>query len=413
MLFLMTEMDRLLLGEEPSFSGQTPPKVVRPITDAYDDAHRQFQCVSTLCVTDNQRIWASWYAGGMGEGEDNYVLLSTSHDGGLSWSKPLFALDPEGPVRAFDEILWNDPNGRVWLFWGQHIMNQGGPTWQWEIHTDDPEKGENAVWSEPRLLCEGVMLSKPIVDRKGRWLYPIQERRGAAVYVSNDNGQTVEFMSVGSAPPQEIRGADEHNLVEKKDGSLWLYNRLGIPGIGETFSTDGGKTWSEFQMTSIKHSVSRFFIRRLQSGNLLMVKHGEIDEYCARSRLMAFLSEDDGETWSQGLMIEPRFRCSYPDGDQAPDGTIYLTYDRNRGLEREIYCAKLTEEDILAGKLVSPQSQLNIIINKPTDEFHSWWEGAVRYPKENGMPGEYWDTAKVLEVIPLIERKEHPPIKNF
>ena len=397
--------------EKKTYSALDPPQFIQPITENYDDAHRKFQCVSTLCVTDNNRIWASWYAGGMNEGEENYILLSTSGDGGLTWSAPLFAIDPEGPVRAFDEILWTDPNGRVWLFWGQG----GGKehkTFQWETHTDNPQDGENAVWSKPRLLSEGLMLAKPIVDSKGRWLYPFQMPQGASVSVSTDGGKTVEFVGTVNTP-EEYQGADEHNLLEKKDGTLWLYNRLRVPGIGEFCSKDGGKTWSDFKLTDIQHPISRFFFFRLNSGNLLLVKHGEMDEFCARTRLMAFLSEDDGQTWSKGLMIEPRFRCSYPDGDQAPDGTIYLTYDRNRGLEREIFCAKITEEDIKAGKLVSPQSKLNIIINQPTDEFNSWWEGAVRYPKENGMPGEYWDTEKVLEVIKEIERGEHDPIKNF
>ncbi|MDO5554199.1 MAG: sialidase family protein [Planctomycetia bacterium] len=399
-------------AEEPIDEGQKPAKIVRPLTENYDDAHRKFQCVSTLCVSDNARIWASWYAGGMGEGEDNYILVATSADGGLTWSKPLFAIDPEDKARAFDEILWTDPNGRVWLFWGQHIMHST-PVGQWEIHTDNPEDGENATWSEPRRICDGVMLNKPIVDAAGRWLYPVQEPRGAAVYVSTDQGQTVEFLSVGTAPPEEMRGADEHNLLEKQDGSLWLYNRLGVPGIGETFSLDGGKTWSPFTLSEIQHPISRFFVRRLHSGNLLLVKHGELDEFCARTRLMAFISKDDGKTWSRSLMIEPRFRCSYPDGDQAPDGTIYITYDRNRGLEREIFCAKFTEDDVFAGKLISPQSQLNILVNKPTDQFDSWWEGAVRYTKPDGMPGEYWDTEKVLQVIKEIDRGEHKPIKNF
>lgn len=420
---------RLAPGGEPAkatVSALDPPTVVRPITEPYDDAHRGFQSVSTLCLSGENRLWAAWYAGGKGEGEQNYILAATSGDGGLTWSKPLFAIDPEGSVRAFDEIIWTDPAGRVWLFWSQ----TDGHGWDgraglWETHTADPQRGENAEWSEPRRICDGVMLSKPIVDRTGRWLYPVQigrrdgrhhipkERRGAALYVSTDEGKTVEFLSVGTGPPEELCGADEHNIIEKKDGTLALYSRLAKPGIGLTESSDGGRTWSEFKVTNIQHAISRFFIRRLKSGNLLLVKHGEIDEYCARTRLMAFLSEDDGATWLGGLMIEPRFRCSYPDGDQGPDGTIYITYDRNRGLEREIFCARFTEEDIRAGKIVSPQGRLRMLINRPTDEFSSAWEGAVRERKPDGTPGEYWETEKVLDVIRQIERGEHPPIKNF
>lgn len=86
---------------------------------------------------------------------------------------------------------------------------------------------------------------------------------------------------------------------------------------------------------------ARFYIRRLLSGRLLLVKHGErIDTFDqqeegaqwnrGRSKLTAWLSDDDGETWQGGLMLDERDHISYPDGTQAPDGTIYLSYDRER-----------------------------------------------------------------------------------
>ena len=37
---------------------------------------------------------------------------------------------------------------------------------------------------------------------------------------------------------------------------------------------------------------------------------------------------------------------SYPDGGEAPDGTIYIIYDYSRRTEREILLAAFTEEDI-------------------------------------------------------------------
>ena len=391
---------------------RVPARVVRPIAERYDDAHRGFQCVPTLAVTGADRLWAAWYAGGTGEGNDNYVLVATSADGGATWSEPLFAIDPDGPVRAFDEILWTDPNGRLWLFWGQAVFQRSGIV-QWEIHCDDPENGADAHWSEPRALYDGLILNKPIVDSKGRWLYPVQTPRGAAVYVSEDGGETVEYLATASTPPEELAGADEHCLIEKRDGSLWLYDRLRVPGIGQTYSTDGGKTWSAFEVNDWNNAVSRFFIRRLRSGALLLVKHGGLGEYCGRTNLKAFVSEDDGATRQGGLLLEPRFRCSYPDGDQTEDGTIYITYDRNRGLERELYCARFTEADVKAGKPVSDVCRLQVLIDKPTDAFQTWWESSCRHTGPDGKPGEYWTTEETIEAIRQIERGEREPVKNL
>jgi hypothetical protein len=137
-------------------------------------------------------------------------------------------------------------------------------------------------------------------------------------------------------------------------------------GIAEAFSTNGGKTWSEAKPSVYPHTSSRFFIRRLKSGNLLFVKHGRIDEQTGRSHLQAFLSDDDGKTWKGGLMLDERNGVSYPDGDQAADGTIFVIYDFSRTGAKEILMARFTEEDVLAGKIVSSNGALQIVVNKAT-----------------------------------------------
>jgi len=154
-------------------------------------------------------------------------------------------------------------------------------------------------------------------------------------------------------------------LVERQDGSLWMLVRTGY-GIGQSVSKDGGKTWSDVERGPIQHTVSRFFIRRLRSGKLLLVKHGPIAERTDRSRLTAFLSADDGKTWSGGLMLDERKGVSYPDGVENPDGAIYLIYDFSRYVEKQVLMAVFTEADVAAGKCVSPVARLRVLVNQAT-----------------------------------------------
>jgi hypothetical protein len=95
-------------------------------------------------------------------------------------------------------------------------------------------------------------------------------------------------------------------IVERKDGNLWMLSRIRY-GMGQSTSHDSGRTWSPIQPAPIKHTVSRFFIRKLLSGNLLLVKHGPIDQRTHRELLTAFISTDDGATWSKGLMLDERY----------------------------------------------------------------------------------------------------------
>lgn len=163
--------------------------------------------------------------------------------------------------------------------------------------------------------------------------------------------------------PKEDRLFDEHMFIERKDGSLWCLSRC-KSGIREAVSRDRGKTWSPLAPSKIKHTSSRFFIRRLASGNLLLVKHGPVGTQTGRSHLTAFLSKDDGATWEGGLLLDERNGVSYPDGQQAANGLIYLTYDFDRVNSKEILFATFREEDVLSGKAVSPDTRLRQLISK-------------------------------------------------
>ena len=110
---------------------------------------------------------------------------------------------------------------------------------------------------------------------------------------------------------------------------------------------------------------ARFFLRRLQSGRILLVKNGPPTERLQkRTHLSAYLSEDDGQTWKGGLLLDERNAVSYPDGFESPDGLIHVLYDWNRHTDAEILLAKFREEDVLAGKIVSKDAKLLQLANK-------------------------------------------------
>ncbi len=359
------------------------PDVLRPVPEKYSDANRVWQGIASLEVDAKGGLWSCWYSGGTTECGENYVLLSYSGDRGETWSAPIFAIDPADRVRAFDATLWSDPDGKLWLFWSQGEFREDFPLsiWDgrvgvWATTTDEPEKGVDAKWSAPRRLCNGIMMCKPIADSKGRWLFPVaiwrqdsfykldEALRGADVYLSTDKGATLDFYGRVEVP-RDVSIFDEHNIVEKKDGSFWILNRT-TKGIGESTSTDGGRTWSPWRESAIKHTSSRFFVRRLRSGALLLVKNGAIDKDSGGSQMTAFISTDDGATWSAGLVLDERNQVSYPDGGQAEDGTIFVTYDFERYGAKEIYVARFHEDDVVAGKIVNPDSRLKILVNKAT-----------------------------------------------
>ena len=64
-------------------------------------------------------------------------------------------------------------------------------------------------------------------------------------------------------------------------------------------------------------------------------------------------------------MLDERSTISYPDGFQAPNGTLHISYDRNRSTDGEILMARFTEDDIMAGELIGAKSKLKMLISRP------------------------------------------------
>jgi hypothetical protein len=140
-------------------------------------------------------------------------------------------------------------------------------------------------------------------------------------------------------------------------------------GLAETTSKDGGVTWSAPVRSAIEGPGSRFHVRRLKSGRLLMVNHlgfsREGSLLDQRSHLTAMLSDDEGKTWPHRLLLDDRSEVSYPDAIETDEGKLYIIYDRGRTSDREILFAITNETDIAAGK-PGPATKLRQLINKAT-----------------------------------------------
>ncbi len=353
------------VADEPAF--QKPPAHVAPPAPKHATTNRAFQGIPSLAVAPGGRLWADWYAGVTpGEDQNNYVVVSTSGDDGETWEEVL-VVDPDGdgPVRAFDPELWMAPDGRLFVFWAQAEGHDGSVAGVWCVTTDSPDD-PRPTWSEPRRLTDGIMMCKPLVLSTGEWVLPASTWRktddSARMIVSDDEGETWSLRGACNVPV-DARRFDEHMFVERRDGSLWLLARTNY-GIGQSVSTDRGKTWPDLKPSTIRHPSARFFIRRLESGNLLLVKHGPIDEQTGRSHLMAFLSEDDGQSWNDGLMLDERSGVSYPDGQQQDDGRIRIIYDYSRTGARHILMATFREQDVAAGKSVSDDVKLRQLVSE-------------------------------------------------
>ncbi|MFM7114508.1 MAG: exo-alpha-sialidase [Planctomycetota bacterium] len=271
-------------GTGPRPAQWNPPRLITNPDSTAEYARDKRTCtgVPSIAIAPSGRLWAAWFSGKTpGEIIESclhaYIVVSTSGNGGKTWKEQL-AIDPDGagPLKAYDPRPWVDPEGMLWVFFTMPFPLHKHA---WAITAETADR-ENPRWSKPRPVFEGVLLNAPIVLGNGDWLFPTYARRpanmGAIIsHVSRDKGAT--FGVRGQIEASWDLFPSEPMAIERKDGSLWMLART-TKGIGESLSLDGGVTWSRLRTPVIEHTPSRFFIGRLKSGNLLLVKHLGIGE---------------------------------------------------------------------------------------------------------------------------------------
>lgn len=377
-------------------SRQPIPRVIFDPGPEYADENRLFGIASSITRTPGGRLWVGFSSGGSEEGHENYGIVVTSDDDGRTWTPPriVFDTDGEGPIRSDHVTVWTAPNGHLWIMWSEYPEGLSGPhSSQWCMLSTNPD-AEQPEWSAPRKLAdEQNLLTNPLVLEDGTWIFPtgnwrkgyVKDRRwiypdddrnrpfASRPLISPNSGRTFHL---GGPLRLEIEDPDfdEYMIVERSDEGLVLFNRYHGTFL-QAESSDQGETWTLQQPNGIPHVNSRFVFMKLHSGNWLLVKHGDMNWVSdleqargpqkGRSHLTAFISRDEGKTWEGGLMLDERL-CSYPYGFQDGDGTIYVSYERNRWNQPEILMARFTEADVLAGKPVSDSTEFRVLINKAT-----------------------------------------------
>lgn len=337
-----------------------------------------------IAMTRGGRLFAVWH-----DGEDGCgcrLVGTWSDDCGMTWSGIRFTVGTGSPVDFIGVTgiyltvlvgnIWSAPDGTLRLYFSQSVNMFSGRGTLWEAICRNPD-APAPVWEQPRRIGWGSMHNKPIVLSDGSWLLPtdfernlkagasdpfpeLESIRGCGATVSSDGGLSWRWL--GRARPSGDDHFCEHSIVELADRSLLMYLRTGR-GLMESRSADGGRTWTEPKLPeSLRQIVARSGLIKLASGHLLVVKNGAVADRAygqKRDMLSAFLSPDEGKSWSGGLILDERTNVSYPDLFQDADGRIYVSYDHNRNTDAdEILLASFTEREVLEGKISSEGSFL-------------------------------------------------------
>ncbi len=267
---------------------------------------------------------AAWF-GGLHEGSPDTRIWYAHFEGG-KWGKPTLLPIPkelEG-IPCWNPVL-HLSGERILLFYrvGRHPR-----TWETRLvfSTDGGE-----TWTAARPLPEpflGPIKNKALEIEPGILLCPSSSEN--PVWSAH-----IERYSVGedcwlhAAPLADPTGlsAIQPTLLHWPEGRLQALCRTQRGLVGESWSEDGGESWSALKRTELVNPNSGIDGVVLADGRAALATNPSA---LARSPLQILLS-DDGSRWRPGPLLEKEVgEFSYPAAIQAADGRLHVTYTHNR-----------------------------------------------------------------------------------
>jgi predicted neuraminidase len=304
------------------------------------------ECHASTIVETPQGLLCAWF-GGLEE-KDPSVGIWTARREGKSWSAPVevaTGVQPDGMrLPCWNPVLWQEPGGPLLLF---YKVGPSPSTW-WGMLKRSDDGGR--TWGEAVRLPDGILgpiKNKPVRMPDGTLVCPSSSE-------SNDgtNQWRVHFeltRDLGATwtriiPPAALPGEPPVNAIQPsillhpdpqgqapsagtRNPILQALGRSRSGKVIETWSRDGGRTWSPVALTALPNPSSGTDAVTLRDGRHLLV-YNPVPK--GRSPLSVALSAD-GKTWKDVLVLENEpGEYSYPAIIQAGDGTVHVTYTWKR-----------------------------------------------------------------------------------
>ncbi len=208
-----------------------------------------------------------------------------------------------------------------------------------------------------------IMVKPPVFIKNGKRVvvaahYGLQRGLPKACFTlySDDDGKSWRQSSLITTPDHEgggvhdgkrwNHGAAEPTVIELKNGHLWMLIRTSQDYHYQSFSEDGGETWSEATPSPFYGTITMPTIGRLKDGRILFLWSNTTplpevngvngvweDVFTNRNAIHAAISSDEGKSWQgfRELYLDPR-------RDASDFGTI-------RGIDKSVHQSQFVELD--------------------------------------------------------------------
>lgn len=265
--------------------------------------------VSDLTISDERIVFGTWMLYYYGEKVSNNLLFSVNNDNKLSWQNKSMIIAGKNKI-VHSSFIWIDPQDKLWLFWnqGSAVRNLNNEVWYTRMVNDDLL---NPNWSAPELLTKGIILDKPIILFDGKGIVPVllsPNKKTINFFATHDAGNTWEVHS-RIKTSSKISKIEKSFIVQNNEKSLNL-NILSYSGLYKYFSVDNGENWNLVSDKSLGSQIKEYYIKKLNSGNLLHLENTLNNAVSIESAIYAYVSDDNGFNLQGGLIFNQKKELS-------------------------------------------------------------------------------------------------------
>jgi predicted neuraminidase len=296
-------------------------------TASFPSAH-----ASTIAETGDGLVTA-WFGGTREGAADVGIWLSRRVNG--AWTPPIevaTGVQPDGKRHpCWNPVLFYAPDKTLTLFY------KVGPTprtWWGMVRTS---RDNGRTWTEGRRLPDGILgpiKNKPVRLADGTLLSGSSTESDASpstwrVHFERSTDAGATWTTV--VPPASADGtpidAIQPSILVHPDGKLQAVGRTRSGRVFETWSADGGRTWTPLSLTALPNPSAGTDAVTLRDGRHLIVYN-----HTARGRSPLNLAiSRDGKVWDAALVLEGEpGEYSYPAVIQSADGKVHITYTWKR-----------------------------------------------------------------------------------
>ncbi len=327
---------------------------------------------SATIVETPKGLVAAWF-GGTKEGNKD-VCIWTSHLVNNQWTKPVQVADgiinDSTRYPCYNPVLFQVPSGELLLFykigpnvagWKGYMMRSKDHGKTWSARESLPDGFLGPIKNKPELV-NGVLLCPSSTEKNG-WK--------AHIEFTTDFGKT--WSKTAPINDGTIMQAIQPSILQHKNGSLQILCRSRNTTLNESFSKDGGKTWSEMKASNLPNNNSGTDAVTLADGRHMLVYNHAIPNASwvkgkgPRTPLNVAIS-NDGKKWFAVAVLEdsPVSQYSYPSIIQTKDGLVHIVYTWRRERIKHVVInpSKIELKEIVDGVWPSLQSSQTIISNE-------------------------------------------------